>query len=278
MAVPISVLILTFNEEVNLARCLASLKWCDDIVVLDSGSTDTTQAIALRCGARCIERPFDNYATQRNFGLKEIDYKYSWVLMVDADEEVTTKLVAEMAQTIDTCCENDTLFRMRRKDHLLGKWIKRSSGYPTWFGRLVRPDRVQVVREINEEFVTEGDVGLLRNHLNHYPFNKGFAAWLEKHNRYSSMEANLMIKGGLRAISFDDLISWDPATRRRGIKSIVYRLPFRPVWMFFALYVVRGGFLDGRAGFVFCVLRAIYEFMISCKVLELKLRVKGDPI
>jgi glycosyltransferase involved in cell wall biosynthesis len=254
------------------------LSWCNDIVVLDSCSTDATQAIATSNGARVVERPFDNYAAQRNFGLKDITYKNSWVLMVDADEKVTPELVEEMIRAVATCGANDTLFRMRRKDHFLGKWIRRSSGYPTWFGRLVRTDSVHVEREINEEFVTAGNIGLLEHHLNHYPFNKGFAAWLEKHNRYSTMEAKLMMEGGLCAVRLSDLTSKDPACRRRAIKAVVYRLPFRPLWMFLALYVVRGGFFDGRAGFVFCMLRSFYEFMINCKVRELKLRAKKQPL
>lgn len=274
----ISVLILTLDEELNLHRCLESLKWCKDVVILDSGSSDATQTIATDWGARVVERPFDNYAAQRNFGLKEIIYQNPWVLMVDADEEVSTDLADEMNHVIAGCDEKTTLFRMRRKDYFFGKWIKRSSGYPTWFGRLVRPDQVRVEREINEAFVTEGQIGLLQDHLNHYPFNKGFAAWIEKHNRYSTMEAKLIMRGGLSAVSIADLLSRDATLRRRGLKSIVYRLPFRPLWMFSALYMVRGGFLDGRGGLVFCLLRAYYEFMINCKIREMRLRASGKPL
>lgn len=278
MRVPVSVLILTLDEEINLPRCIDSLHWCEDIVVLDSLSSDGTRDIASTRGAKVVERKFDNYASQRNFGLKEISYKNQWVLMVDADEVVTPKLVEEMRNAINTFGNNTTLVRMRRKDHFLGKWIKHSSGYPTWFGRLVRPEQVKVKREINEEFVTEGDIGHLEHHLEHYPFNKGFAAWLEKHNRYSTMEAKLMVDGGLCEITFRDLFNTDPVIRRRAIKSVVYRLPFRPLWMFLALYIIRGGFLDGKAGFVFCVLRSFYEFLISCKVQELKLRKHKLPL
>ncbi len=278
MTAPVSVLILTLDEEVNLPRCLNSLKWCNDVVILDSGSSDATPKIANDWGARVVERPFNNYAAQRNFGLKEIVYQNPWVLMVDADEEVTPELVEEMGQSLAGCGEKTTLFRMRRKDHFLGKWIKRSSGYPTWFGRLVRPDQVRVEREINEEFVTDGQIGFLQNHLNHYPFNKGFASWIEKHNRYSTMEAKLMSDGGLEKPTLADFFGSDPTKRRRAIKGIVYRLPFRPLWMFLALYIVRGGFLDGRAGFIFCSLRSYYEFMINCKVSEIELRKGNSPV
>lgn len=274
----ISVLILTLNEELNLDRCLSSLNWCNDVVVLDSGSSDNTQKIATDWGARVVERTFDNYAAQRNYGLKEIRYKSPWVLMVDADEEVPDILVREMGEAVGNCGDEITLFRMRRRDHFLGKWIKRSSGYPTWFGRLVRPDLVQVEREINEEFVTDGKIGLLQHHLNHYPFNKGFSAWFEKHNRYSTMEAKLMLQGGLAKPTLPEFFSKDPAERRHAVKELVYRLPFRPLQIFLALYVFRGGFLDGRAGLTFCLLRSFYEFMINSKVKELRCREKGLPV
>jgi glycosyltransferase involved in cell wall biosynthesis len=278
MNVPISVLILTYNEETNLPRCLESLHWCDDTVILDSFSTDKTKEIAHSSGAQVFERPFDNYAAQRNFGLKEIPYKHPWVLMVDADEEVTPELANEIKEAIASCDSNTTLFRMRRKDHFLGKWIRRSSGYPTWFGRLVHPNRVHVEREINEEFLTDGTIGLLQHHLNHYPFNKGFSAWLEKHNRYSTMEATLIVNQGLMNPNMGDFLDKDPATRRKAIKALVYRLPGRPLLMFIALYFVRGGLLDGKAGLTFCILRSFYEFLINCKVKELRLRDRSLPL
>jgi glycosyltransferase involved in cell wall biosynthesis len=269
---------MTLDEEANLPHCLASIAWCDDIVILDSCSQDRTQHIAKDANTRIFERPFDNYAAQRNFGLKNITYKYQWVLMVDADEEVTPELATEIKEAIGSCGSNTTLFRMRRKDHFFGKWIRRSSGYPTWFGRLVRPDRVHVEREINEEFVTDGTIALLQHHLNHYPFNKGFSAWLEKHNRYSTMEAELIVKQGLMSLKLGYFLDNDPATRRKALKALVYRMPGRPLLMFLALYIVRGGFLDGKAGFTFCILRSIYEFLINCKVKELRLRARSLPL
>ena len=272
----ISVLILTLNEELNLPVCLQSLSWCDDIVILDSYSDDKTEQFAIAAGARFIQRTFDNYAAQRNYGLNDISYMYNWLLMVDADETVPAELVIEMQSQLKNATNHTTIYRMRRKDHFLGKWIKHSSGYPTWFGRLVRIGSVHVEREINEEYVTNGEVRYLQEHLYHYPFNKGIASWLEKHNRYSTMEARLLIEGKMVKPSFDDFFSSDPTDKRRAVKGIIYRIPGRPLAMFFALYILKRGFLDGQAGFVFSVLRAFYEFMINCKVKELKLLKKSD--
>jgi len=266
-----SILVLTLNEEDNLLDCLASVSWCDDIVILDSLSTDRTEEIAKDAGVRFVEREFDNYAKQRNFGLNKIDYKYPWLLMLDADETVTEQLKNEMLLEV----ANDrsvSLFRMRRKDYFMGRWIKYSSGYPTWFGRLIRIGKVHVEREINEEFVTDGVIVELQEHLIHHPFNKGFHAWFEKHNRYSSMEAKFMIKGDLARPVILDLFSKDPVARRKSIKAIVYRLPGRPFLLFIGLYIIKGGFLDGKQGFVFSLLRSFYEFMISCKIEELQRR------
>lgn len=133
----ISVLILTLNEETNLPVCLPSLSWCDDIVVLDSYSEDRTEDLTVAAGARFIQRTFDNYAAQRNYGLNDIEYKHRWLLMVDADESVPPEMVSEIQEHLQHGTNGTTIFRMRRKDHFLGKWIKHSSGYPTWFGRLI---------------------------------------------------------------------------------------------------------------------------------------------
>jgi len=272
----ISVLILTLNEEQNLPVCLPSLSWCDDIVILDSYSDDKTEQFAIAAGARFVQRKFDNYAAQRNYGLNDISYKHNWLLMVDADEAVPTELVTEMQTQLKNDTDDTTIYRMRRKDHFLGKWIKHSSGYPTWFGRLIKIGSVQVEREINEEYITDGKVGYLREHLYHYPFNKGIASWIDKHNRYSTMEARLARDGGLSTPTFGDFFSSDPTDRRRALKAFVYRMPGRPLAMFFALYIIKRGFLDGRAGFTFSVLRAFYEFMINCKLKELRLLWKNN--
>ena len=267
-----SILILTYNEELNLSRCLESVKWSDDVVVLDSYSNDRTVKIAEEYGVRVVQRTFDNYSGQRCYGLDEIEYRHPWVLMVDADEEVTPELAEEIQSLVSREDSSITLYRFRRRDFFMGRWIKRSSGYPTWFGRLVKLGHIRIERVVNEEYVTDGEVGLLRNHVNHYPFNKGVAAWIDKHNRYSTMEAQLLIDKSLPELRFKDFFSRDPATRRIAVKALVYKLPGRPLLMFFALYVFKGGFLDGLPGFIFCNLRGYYEFMIDIKVREKKMR------
>ena len=276
--IEVSVLILTLNEEMNLPRCLASLYWCNDVVVLDSKSTDRTQEIAASHNARVFEREFDNYAAQRNFGLNEITYKNSWLLMLDADEVVPQELIDEIKIILSTGNDKTVLYRMRRKDYLFGKWIKRSSKYPIWFGRLMKIGQIKIKREINEEYHADGQVDLLRHHLLHYPFNKGISAWVEKHNRYSSMEANLKFLQGPANFLWKHLFDSDPVVRRKNIKALFHKLPARPLLVFLGLYIVRLGLLEGRAGLTYCLLTSYYEFLIDIKINELKCRGKGVPI
>lgn len=272
-------MILTYNEEMNLPLCLASLKWSDDIVVIDSFSTDQTEQITREAGARIYQHRFEGFASQRNFGLGEIVYKYPWVLMIDADEVVPSELAKEIVSEAKQCNPETCLIKMRRKDYLLGKWIKQSSGYPTWFERLARVGHVSgIQRGHGEEYQTDGAVGLLENCLYHYPFNKGFHAWLEKHNRYSTAEAQLAIQQGPLPWKIADLLTSDAVRKRKTLKAVAYSLPARPLLMFSALYFFRGGIFEGRAGITFCVLRAFYEFMIDCKIRELKRRQKCLPL
>lgn len=270
-----SVLILTLNEEINLAGCIASLKAGTDVVVLDSLSTDSTIEIATRCGAKFVQREFDNYAAQRNAGLALEIFDHPWILMLDADERMTDELHAEIVARLKGVDDKTVMFRMRRKDLFMGRWIRRSSGYPTWFGRLVKRGHVTVEREINEEFVAYGGTAYLEGHLEHHPFNKGVAYWIERHNRYSSMEASSLAKERSVPIRWSGLFDVDPTVRRKWAKQVVYRMRGRPVLIFCYLYVVRGGILDGTAGFFFCLLRSMYEWMIDLKVIEARRASRG---
>jgi glycosyltransferase involved in cell wall biosynthesis len=274
----VSVLILTLNEELNVGECIDSCSWSDDLVVFDSCSGDRTREIALSKGARVFQRPFDDYAAQRNAALSGVAYANPWVLMVDADERVPADLAAEIADSLRTADARVVMFRMRRKDFFLGKWLKRSSGYPTWFGRLVQPRRVRVQREYNEEYIADGDVAHLKAHLHHLPFNKGVDYWYERHNRYSSVEAMLIQKSRRAPVSSFNILTADPIERRRRLKQIAYRIPLRPLVVFIYLYIVRMGILDGRAGFYFSRMRAAYEMMIDLKIMELERRKQRLPV
>ena len=271
----VSVLVLTLNEEINLGECIDSCAWSDDVVVFDSFSTDETRAVALGKGARVVERKFEDYASQRNAALANVSFRHPWVLMIDADERVPPGLAAEIESAVAASNTATVLFRLRRRDFFLGRWLKRSSGYPTWFGRLLRVGRVRFENAFNEEAVADGAVGYLQEHLHHFPFNKGLSYWFERHNRYSTMEAIAQAALKSERLRPLGLIAADPAERRRALKRLAHRLPQRPLLTFFYLYVVRLGMLDGRAGFHFSQMRAVYELFIDLKVTEIKRRREG---
>jgi glycosyltransferase involved in cell wall biosynthesis len=272
----VSVLILTLNEEVNLPGCLESVAWSDDVVVFDSFSSDRTVEIARAAGTRVVQRTFDNYASQRNAALTQVPYRHPWVLMVDADERWPREMYEEMKDAIGRNGDTSIYYFLRR-DMFLGRWL-RHTGYPTWAGRLIKLGDVTVERAINEQYLTTGNKGYLQGHFIHHPFNRGVGHWLHRHNQYSSMEAQALageIKGGL---CLRDLFSREPATRRRALKQLAYRLPCRPFLVFCYLYFFRLGFLDGLAGLAYCRLRMIYEYMIDLKITELRRRKEGLPV
>jgi glycosyltransferase involved in cell wall biosynthesis len=261
----ISILILTLDEEINIADCIGSLPWRSDVHVLDSGSTDRTQEIARGLGAKITERRFTTYSGQRNFGLA-LPFANEWIVMIDADERITPELASEIETAIAAADPDTAMFSVRRKDMFMGRWLRRSSGYPSWFPRVMRRGRVRVEREVNELYVCEGVAQELHEHLIHYPFNKGIDWWFERHNRYSAAEAKLLLSGRKEGSSgWSPLFARDPLRRRAAMKRLAYSLPFRPILTFFYLYFARFGFLDGRAGYQFACMRMAYEVMIDAK-------------
>src|SRR5262249_34654871 len=154
----------------------------------------------------------------RNYGLQQIEFRYPWLLMLDADERVPPDLREEMQLAVSRAPSEVCLLRCRRRDHLFGRWIRRSSGYPTLFARLLRVGHAHAERPYNEEIKTVGKVEALRHHLNHYPFNKGFHDWISKHDRYSTMEAEFRYRTGGDRWRWSDLAARDPARRRVALK------------------------------------------------------------
>ncbi len=267
----ISVLILTKNEEMDLPGCLASVAWCDDIHVFDSFSTDATARVAEQVGATVTRRTFDGYASQRNAALRGLSFRYPWVLIVDADERIPPALASEMCRFVS----DETGFvagRIRRRDYLSGCHLKHVQASPLYI-RLVRPERVAYEREVNEVLRADGLVKDLREPFDHHPFSKGLSHWVDKHNVYSSLEAKEVLRSrqGANPVSFRDaFFARDFSERRFHQKELFYRLPARPLVKFLLLYVLKRGFLDGRAGFVYATLQSIYEYMIVLKTAELE--------
>lgn len=273
----VSVLILTLNEENNIGACLDSLSWSDDIVVFDSLSTDKTQQIAVERGARVITRPFDNWSAHQNWAVSNIQFRHPWVLYMDADERCEDALRVEVLARA-TASAPEAALRIRRKDFFMGRWLKHAQLYPTWLVRLFRPDRIRYERLVNPVAVVDGLTGELSGHIIHYPFSHGVAHWIARHNRYSDMEAVEALKVQQQQTTNGSLLSRDATLRRRALKDLFFRMPARPLIKFAYYYLWRCGFLDGRAGLTYATLQAFYEYMISCKSLELKRRARGLAI
>ncbi len=267
----ISVLILTKNEEQDLPACLQSVAWCDDIHVFDSFSTDHTVEIAERAGATVCQRVFDNWAAHQNWGLRNIRFRHPWVFYLDADERATPELAASLLRAVQSAGEN-VAFRIRRRDFLLGTWLKHVQTSPFYL-RLFRPEKIRYERLVNPLSIPDGKVGELTGYLDHFPFSKGMQHWLDRHNSYSSLEARQIAQNRAAHSAFSlrqAFLAKDFHERRFHQKELFYRLPARPLVKFLMLYFARGGFLDGQAGFTYAMLQSFYEYMIVLKTREIE--------
>ena len=268
----VSVMIFTLNEEVNLPVCLASLDWCDDVIVIDSFSADGTVKIAEERGARVYQRAFDGFGTQRNWALDHVEPRHEWIMILDADERVPPGLAGEIGEKARTAPTSVAAYRVRRRFHLWGRWLRYSGLYPTWVVRFIRRGRVRYVNRGHAETQeVDGEIGDLDNDLIDENF-KGMDEWFERQNRYSTKDAEFEIAaagspGGWRA-----LLSKDALERRAGLKRLGARVPFRPTLYFLYSYLFRLGFLDGRDGFVFCRMKAMYQQMVRVKKYDMTRR------
>jgi len=264
-----SVVIYTLNEELHLPRCLETLGWCDDIVVVDSFSTDATEAVCRRAGVRFYQHDFTGFGDQRNWTFDHVPLQYPWALVLDADEWVPPELAEEILERTYDAGPDVAAFRLRRRFHMFGRWLRHASLYPTWVVRLVRVGRVRYVNRGHAETqVVDGRTESLRHDL-HDENLKGVEEWFQRHNRYSSQEASeeLIQQAMFR---WRDLVSRDPLVRRQGWKRLGMRVPGRGTLYFLYSYLWRRGFLDGTPGLRYCLMKAIYQQMIGIKKAELR--------
>jgi glycosyltransferase involved in cell wall biosynthesis len=266
----ISVLILTKNEERDLPGCIDSVGWSDDIHLYDSVSDDRTVDIARARGAHITQRPFDNWASHQNWGLRNIAFRHPWVFYIDADERVTPELAKALQAAVRHPGEN-VAFRVQRRDFFLGTWLRHVQASPFYL-RLFRPERMRYERLVNPVSIPDGPAGSVEGYLDHFPFSKGIGHWIQRHNGYSSFEARQILDNRARGEAFSLLKAFlerDFHARRYHQKELFYRLPARPLIKFALLYLVKRGFLDGRAGLTYATLQAIYEYFIILKTREL---------
>lgn len=241
----ISVVAITKNEEANIARCLESVKFADDIVVVDSGSTDRTKEIAASLGARVMHRDWEGYAKQKEFALHQA--KHEWVFLIDADEEVTPELKDEMLRTI---AQPDALngYEVPRKSFFLGTFIRYGGWYPGYQRRLVRKSRTTMNhRPVHEGFLVEGPVGILKADLNHYTYGT-IEQYIGKMNEYSSLDVHNTLK------------------KRPAIRW--YHFILNPLSVFLRMFVSLRGYKDGFHGFLLAYYSALHALVIFAKSWE----------
>ncbi|MGB5206477.1 MAG: glycosyltransferase family 2 protein [Azonexus sp.] len=241
---PLSVVIITLNAAAQLEACLKSARFADEIVVIDSGSSDGTQALAERHGARVIQQDWLGFGPQKQFAVEQASH--DWVLCLDADERVTPQLQASIENALKN--PSTAAFRFPRKNRFLGRYLKHGEGYPDWSLRLF--DRRQArwsADAVHEKVETQCSVGELAGDLLH-DSAESLAAYLAKQNRYTTLAADMAFAAGKRA----------------GFARIV----FSPLLRFLKFYFVRQGFRDGLPGLVHIAIGCFNSFVKYSKMLE----------
>ncbi len=270
----ISIIILTKNEECDLPDCLKSVHWCDDIHVLDSGSTDKTVEIAEDLGASVSFNKFEGFGLQRNFAIDNLTLKYDWILFLDADERVTDNFKNCIFKEINNADLDTAGFYCCWKLMLEDKWLKNCDNFPKWQFRIVRKGYTRFidVGHGQKESIIKGQIKYLKEPYLHYAFSKGWTHWIERHNTYSTKEAIDKLE---KRAPFSDIFSRHGSLRNVAIKSWFTILPGWPLLRFFFTYFLRLGFLEGKVGLIYCINIAYYEFLIQIKVRELKKTLKN---
>lgn len=257
---PVAVIILTRNEEVNLLACLASIRdWASEIFVVDSFSADKTEQIAKSAGAHFVQHQFENQAQQFNWALANLEINSPWVLRLDADERMTKELWEEISLVLPRVKPIVSGFLMKRRVYFLGRWIRYGGYYPAWFLRLFRRGLAKSEeREMDEHLVLlDGRTQKLKNDFIDEN-KKDLTWWTQKHNEYASREVQAVVR---RPFSGNQRLSF------------YYRWPilWRALFYFVYRYFFRLGFLDGREGLIFHFLQGgWYRFLVDAKIEEKK--------
>ncbi|MFL6594343.1 MAG: glycosyltransferase family 2 protein [Chthoniobacterales bacterium] len=280
---PLSVIVPIKNEAENLPRCLESITWADEIFVVDSQSTDGSIEIAERAGAKVVQFQFNGtWPKKKNWALENLPFRNDWIFILDADETLPPEAETEFRSAISNAGETAGYW-INRRFMFLGRWLKHAY-YPNWNLRLFRHSLGRYEKltdsptnsgdnEVHEHVIVRGLTGRLRSEMDHYAF-PSVDVFVEKHNRYSNWEARVATERHLARSS--DQLHHERVNRRRKLKLLSQRLPFRGLLRFLYVYVWQKGFLDGRDGYYFARLHGIYEFLSVAKTYELEKKLRGS--
>ncbi len=278
----LSAVIITRNEEKNIGECLSALHFCDEKIVVDSGSTDQTVKIAADHGAKVVPRPFTNFSEQKNFGIEKACGE--WVLLIDADERVSEALSFEIQKTIESA-KFDGYF-LHRLNCIFGRWMRYGDNKNDFQLRLVRKERAYFKGVVHERIYLNERAGDLKNPLLHYS-TETISSYMEKLNHYTVLEAGKSLtlermarpfwrvtRGGESPTNAKPQLRISGDTERQDPPKWVTGPPgkmmSKPLVLFFYRMFWQKGFLDGIEGIFFCVLSAYYEFLRQAKCWELQ--------
>ncbi|MVM41902.1 glycosyltransferase [Spirosoma sp. HMF3257] len=280
----VSVIILTYNEEKHITRCLQSLfSFTDKIFIVDSFSTDRTVEIARSLGAVVVQNAWVNYATQFNFGIEHSPFKTAWQMRMDADEYVMPELADEINRRLVGLPAEVGGIHVKRRVFFLNRWIRHGSFYPIWLMRLWRRGDGFCEQVWHDEHIklTKGDPIHFEHDIVDHNLNN-LTWWTQKHNHYTILEMINLLNYRYHFDQADTVEARFFGTqdqRMRFLKEKYASLPLftRPVLYFIYRYFIRLGFLDGRAGFAWCFLQGLwYRFLVDAKLMEVHLRVGND--
>ena len=243
----LTVVTLTLNEERNIAECLETVRWADQVIVVDSGSTDNTILVAERFTKDIMRIEWKGYGHARNRALEQA--RGDWILWLDADERIPADLGNEIRSILKADAPGIAGYDVARRAYFLGKWIRHCGWYPGRIVRLFRRGEAQFSEtRVHEQLSVDGPIGHLRHDLLHFT-DADLDQYFRKFNRYTTLAA-------------EDLHG---AGRSAGVLDLIARPPF----MFFKMYVLRGGFLDGIHGLILCSVSAAYVFVKYAKLWDL---------
>lgn len=274
--VPVAVIILTRNEEENVPHALTSVAgWAAEVWVVDSHSTDRTVPLAQAQGARVVAHDFAGYPAQRNWALRSLPLGPEWVLFLDADEAVTPELRAELAAVLAAPPRGIAGFEVKRRFVFLGRWLRHGGYYPVWLLRVMRHRLARCEeRGVDEHLLVDGPTARLHGDLLHED-RRPLERWIERHTRYARLKADDLV----RSTSGEMAARWGSTTqaeRTRWWDERVYRrapMGLRALGYFLYRYVVRGGFLDGREGFIYHSLQAFwYRLLTDAMIVDARRR------
>lgn len=272
MKIPISAIILTFNEELNIEGCFKSVvDWVREVIIIDSYSTDKTLEIAKKYNAKIFQHPFENQAKQFNWALDNLDIKGEWILRLDADERMTPELFKEIDITLPKIPSDVSGFYIMRKVFFMKQWIRYGGYYPTWLLRLFRKGIARFEeREMDEHLkLSSGKILKLKNAFFEED-QKDLTIWIAKHNGYAKREAQAILNPEKNLIT--PSLFGSQVEQKRWFKEKIYNhLPLfiRPFLYFIYRYIFRLGFLDGKSGMIFHFLQGWwYRFLVDAKIFE----------